>query len=129
MHICRALQNVFADYLYTEGLKARSGTVRCAYLARLDMNWRDIENNNYCGVYTMRHMETYMGQSSKAWNCNLEKGNVSQMNVLCMEYCASILSSSLNDKASSIERNTKSIFVANSKKKHTTVNAVLSGDV
>ncbi|KAH6771911.1 hypothetical protein C2S52_005352 [Perilla frutescens var. hirtella] len=64
-------QNVFADYLYTEGLKVRSGTVRCAYLARLDMNWRDKENNNYCGVYTMRHMETYMGQSSKSWDCNL----------------------------------------------------------
>ncbi|KAH6822084.1 hypothetical protein C2S53_020094 [Perilla frutescens var. hirtella] len=70
------LQTVFADHLYMEGLKTKSLMVRRACMARLEMSWRDTNNNNDCGVYVMRHMETYMGQSVNAWKCNLEKGNV-----------------------------------------------------
>ncbi|KAH6800537.1 hypothetical protein C2S52_001001 [Perilla frutescens var. hirtella] len=106
------LQNVFADFLYTEGLKVKSGTVRRACMARLDMYWRD-----------------RIGQSSKAWHCDLEKGNVSKMNVLRIKYSASILSSDLNERATSIKINAESVFAANSKKKQPTVNDILSGDV
>ncbi|KAH6823621.1 hypothetical protein C2S53_006528 [Perilla frutescens var. hirtella] len=86
-------QTVFADYQYTEGMKTKSLMVRRACMARLEMTWRDTENNNDCSVYAMRHMETYMEQSVNAWKCNLEKGNVWQMNVLLIKYCGSILSS------------------------------------
>ncbi|KAH6779521.1 hypothetical protein C2S52_010758 [Perilla frutescens var. hirtella] len=111
------LQTVFADYLYTEGLKTKSLMVRRACMARLEISWRDIDNNNDCGVYVMRHMETYMGQSVNAWKCNLEKGNVFQMNVLRIKYCGSILASGLNEHAASVERSANATFAAISKKK------------
>ncbi|KAH6763077.1 hypothetical protein C2S52_020510 [Perilla frutescens var. hirtella] len=112
-------QTVFADYLYTEGLKTESLMVRRAYMARLEMSWRDTDNKNDCGVYVMRHMETYMGQSVNAWKCNLEKGNVFQMNVLRIKYCGSILASRLNEHAASVERSANATFAAISKKKTT----------
>ncbi|KAH6837944.1 hypothetical protein C2S53_000413 [Perilla frutescens var. hirtella] len=123
------LQTVFADYLYTKGLKTKSLMVRRACMARLEMSWRYTDNNNDCGVYVMWHMETYMGQSVNAWKCNLEKGNVFQMNVLRIKYCGSILASGLNEHAASVERSTNATFAAISKKKQPSVNDILSGDV
>ncbi|KAH6775547.1 hypothetical protein C2S52_013108 [Perilla frutescens var. hirtella] len=123
------LQTVFADYLYTKGLKTKSLTVRRACMSRLEMCWRDSVNNNDCGVYVMRHMETYMGQSVNAWKCNLEKGNLFQLNVLRIKYCGSILASVLNEHAASVERSANATFAAVSKKTQSSVNDIMSGNV
>ena len=41
----------------------------------LKMPWRSSKPNSDCGVYCMRHMETYKGQSDN-WDCGFTKNNV-----------------------------------------------------
>ncbi|KAH6783386.1 hypothetical protein C2S52_008345 [Perilla frutescens var. hirtella] len=123
------LQRVFADYMDAEGLKLKSGAIKRACMDRLAMPWRDNENNNDCGVYTMRHMETYMGQSVKSWDCGLEHGNVARMKCLRIKYCASILTSELNIHSREIENKARSLFAAACTKKQPSVNDILKGDV
>lgn len=42
---------------------------------RLQMPWRDAVNKRDCGVFTMRHMESFEGQDAKDWGCSLNKGD------------------------------------------------------
>ncbi|KAI3793946.1 hypothetical protein L1987_36569 [Smallanthus sonchifolius] len=39
---------------------------------RFEMPWRTTVNNKDCGIFMMRHMETYMGEEEKAWHCGFE---------------------------------------------------------
>ncbi|MFS8025691.1 hypothetical protein Hanom_Chr16g01478121 [Helianthus anomalus] len=38
---------------------------------RLEMPWRTNHNKIDCGVFMMRHMETYKGTTKKSWECGL----------------------------------------------------------
>lgn len=35
---------------------------------RLEMPWRTKSNNVDCGIFAMRHMETYCGNKLRGWN-------------------------------------------------------------
>ena len=41
------------------------------------MPWRSLSNKNDCGVFLMRHMQTYEAEDAEKWECGLEKDNVS----------------------------------------------------
>lgn len=42
------------------------------------MKWQDIDNTEDCGVYTMKHMETYENQDPQQWEPGFSaKHNVS----------------------------------------------------
>lgn len=44
----------------------------------LELNWQDIDNVRDCGVYTLKHMETYNSQDPKDWDAGFNgKDNVS----------------------------------------------------
>ena len=43
----------------------------------IEMKWKSNANNHDCGVFLLKHMETYEGQCQKQWNSGLEKDNVS----------------------------------------------------
>nr|GMC66490.1 uncharacterized protein LOC109162486 [Ipomoea batatas] len=64
--------------------------------ARLRMSWRDNDNKIDCGVFAMRHMETYMDKGTKGWECGLEKGNKEQLNNIRVNYLAEIVNSLVN---------------------------------
>ncbi|CAI9285756.1 unnamed protein product [Lactuca saligna] len=49
---------------------------------RLKMTWRMVKNKVYCGVFAMRHMETYMGQPLSKWKPGLHKESAIQQNTL-----------------------------------------------
>lgn len=53
----------------------------------LQMPWRN--NVPDCGVYAMRHLETYMGK--KDWKCDIKKGDEKQCDNMRHKYAASIL--------------------------------------
>nr|GLL17131.1 uncharacterized protein LOC109162486 [Ipomoea trifida] len=61
------------------------------------MSWRDNSNKVDCGVFTMRHMETYMGKGTKGWDCGLEKENKEQLNNARVKYLAEIVNSPVNE--------------------------------
>ncbi|KAL4579736.1 hypothetical protein LXL04_015900 [Taraxacum kok-saghyz] len=65
----------------------------------LKMNWRTMGNYNDCGVFCMRHMETYMGYSSGNWSCGLHKESPKQqqeIDYLRFKYLTKILLSDIN---------------------------------
>lgn len=43
------------------------------------MSWRNNVNTVDSGVFLMQHMESYVGQSVKLWDCDLSRGNQSQI--------------------------------------------------
>ncbi|KAL3624904.1 hypothetical protein CASFOL_031572 [Castilleja foliolosa] len=66
-------------------------------IERLKLPWRDGENFIDCGVFAMRHMETYTGQTLKNYKCGLTaKNSDKQLKMLRIKYCAAILSDDCN---------------------------------
>lgn len=67
---------------------------------RLLMSWRTEENCIDCGVFMMRHMETYMGYTSaKNWKCGLKDEGPEQQDQiyeLRKKYLSKILKSEIN---------------------------------
>nr|GMD57236.1 zinc finger BED domain-containing protein RICESLEEPER 2-like [Ipomoea batatas] len=53
---------------------------------RMQMAWRDSRNKIDCGVFLMRHMETYLGQRISNWDCGLIKGDTLKLHKLRMRY-------------------------------------------
>ena len=45
---------------------------------RLEMPWRTINNSIDCGVFTMRHMETYMGGSMNEFKAGFKNESSAQ---------------------------------------------------
>ncbi|KAH6785361.1 hypothetical protein C2S51_037816 [Perilla frutescens var. frutescens] len=118
-------QRVFGNYLEAEGIKVKATAVRQACIDRLQMSSRDGANNNDCGVYAMRHMETYMGQAIKSWNCGLEEGNVRRMKRFRIKYCAAILTSDMNVHAGNIANDACSAYAMACAQKDTLLNKLL----
>nr|GLL42144.1 uncharacterized protein LOC109155623 isoform X3 [Ipomoea trifida] len=92
-----ALKTMLADYFHLKEDDAKSKLVRGLTPARLRMSWRDNNNKVDCGVFAMRHMETYMGKGTKGWDCGLEKENKEQLNNTRVKYLAEIVNSPINE--------------------------------
>ncbi|CAH9084221.1 unnamed protein product, partial [Cuscuta europaea] len=72
------LIDMFVDYLSKVGLDNDSNTFFTSNLKRLTMNWREAKNVHDYGLWSMRHMETYMGQCIKLWDCGVKKEDAKQ---------------------------------------------------
>ncbi|XP_074267587.1 uncharacterized protein LOC141591009 [Silene latifolia] len=59
------------------------------------LSWRNNYNVDDCGIYTMRHMETFMGLIS--WKCGLMKNDRSVLKVLRYKYLCTLLMFDHND--------------------------------
>lgn len=55
----------------THHVKGRSLINQC--IKRLPLPWRNETNKVDCGIYTMQHMETYVGQCVKDWKIGLQQ--------------------------------------------------------
>ncbi|WOG95277.1 hypothetical protein DCAR_0414589 [Daucus carota subsp. sativus] len=65
----------------------------------LVMPWQTIQNDTDCGLFLMRHMETYMGDA-KTWTSDLKPenyGQTRQLDKIRAKYCHAILASPLNE--------------------------------
>lgn len=49
---------------------------------RLSMSWRTENNSCDCGVFCMRHMETYFGEEVFEWQCGLDDEGVILQNFM-----------------------------------------------
>nr|GMD60667.1 zinc finger BED domain-containing protein RICESLEEPER 2-like [Ipomoea batatas] len=63
---------------------------------RMQMEWRDSKNKIDCGVFLMCHMETYLGQGVKKWDCGLIKGDISELHELRMRFMKELSISEYN---------------------------------
>lgn len=77
-------------------VKARG--IMCTHIERLKMPWRNTSNKVDCGVYAMRHMETYMGQRIKDWDTGFKAKCQTKMRIYRAKYCKALLSSKFNRK-------------------------------
>nr|GMD28507.1 uncharacterized protein LOC109146919 [Ipomoea batatas] len=68
------MQDMLQEF-FTKSHPGRS--ILCAGLEpkQMQMRWRVPNNKIDCGVYLMRHMESFAGQPVKQWNCGLVKGD------------------------------------------------------
>ncbi|GJX94285.1 hypothetical protein Tco_0348871 [Tanacetum coccineum] len=61
---------------------------------KLEMAWRTTNNDKYCGVFLMRHMETYEGTSLASWNTGLKPegdGKNAQLDDIWKKYVTRLL--------------------------------------
>jgi len=66
---------------------------------KLDLQWGTTNNFVDCGIFAMRHMETYFGKTKK-WECGLSVESDDQhaeLNDLRLKYLAKILLSEVNE--------------------------------
>nr|GMD86917.1 zinc finger BED domain-containing protein RICESLEEPER 2-like [Ipomoea batatas] len=63
---------------------------------RMQMPWRGVRNKIDCGIYLMRHMETFTGQSFKHWDCGLVKGDFTMLHKLRLQYMKNLVLSEYN---------------------------------
>nr|GME04420.1 uncharacterized protein LOC109155335 [Ipomoea batatas] len=93
--------------MFVTGLKStyKSEKIAKLKLKRVKMSWRDNKNKVDCGVFLMRHMETFRGQLPELWDCGLEKENKDQLNVLRIKYLTALVMSDVNEhKARNIQQ-------------------------
>ncbi|KAL8251715.1 hypothetical protein R6Q59_035408 [Mikania micrantha] len=97
-HIPATMKDVFANYLlnkdHPNALKIYNLTPTL-----LDLPWKTTKNGVDCGVFSMRHMETYMGGGLKKWKTGLNPESEAQrrqLNQLRFKYLCKILLSNVN---------------------------------
>ncbi|GJV77623.1 hypothetical protein Tco_1509207 [Tanacetum coccineum] len=67
---CDLLKKLFASHLRLYGHERHSKIGRLK--ARIPkLKWKTKANVKDCGIFTMLHMESYMGQTAKTWDCGL----------------------------------------------------------
>nr|GMD28326.1 zinc finger BED domain-containing protein RICESLEEPER 2-like [Ipomoea batatas] len=73
-------------------------SVLCAGLEpkSMQMSWREFNNKIDCGVYLMRHMETFTGQVVSRLDCGLVKGEYSMLHKLRLQYMKDLVMSDYN---------------------------------
>ncbi|KAK9061932.1 hypothetical protein SSX86_019116 [Deinandra increscens subsp. villosa] len=98
------LKDLFVQYI-DEWNHPKAGKLKVAKVGRLVLECASRGNVKDCGIYTMRHMETFMGYSREKFLCGLEKdvkkkrggdGTKMKINSLRKKYAARILLSDIN---------------------------------
>nr|GMD36800.1 ulp1 protease family, C-terminal catalytic domain-containing protein [Ipomoea batatas] len=68
---------------------------------RMTMKWRDANNTIDCGVYLMRHMESYAGQLGLGWDCGLVNGDQATLDRFRLQYIQDICTANINSHRTS----------------------------
>ncbi|KAL8209623.1 hypothetical protein R6Q57_006355 [Mikania cordata] len=98
----RGDENTFADYLIHNKHPNRRH-IKTAKIHRLSLQWRNQINKVDCGVFLMRHMETYRG-GLLDWDCGFCKeeevnnSQKNQLNNLRRKYITKIILHGLNER-------------------------------
>lgn len=90
--IPKRVVKLFAKYLRRRMFFFKADNVKSCTIRRLRTPWQSDINKTDCGIYVMRHMETYMGTKANEWDTGLKKRSKKQMWFLRAKYCADILS-------------------------------------
>ncbi|GKC22263.1 hypothetical protein Tco_1024413 [Tanacetum coccineum] len=87
------MKEMFMEYLLS--IKdPNASTMSHVWPRRLQMAWRTTNNNKDCGVFVMRHMETYNGTSLALWNPGFKPegaGQDTQLDDLRKKYVTRLL--------------------------------------
>ncbi|GKC29138.1 hypothetical protein Tco_1036432 [Tanacetum coccineum] len=69
------------------------------YALQVEFSWKTTYNSHDCGIFVMRHMETYLGKGNFLQDLNKEgPGQKVQLNMMRAKYMVKILLMSFNEK-------------------------------
>ncbi|KAL2893563.1 putative ubiquitin-like-specific protease 1B [Bienertia sinuspersici] len=90
--------NGMLKYHLRERIEDRVTMMRKMKTRVVEIPWRDNTNFNDCGVFVMRHMETYMGRL-RGWECGFSPNsdNAEYIRALRIDYAKQILSDESNN--------------------------------
>ncbi|MFS8001073.1 hypothetical protein Hanom_Chr13g01185931 [Helianthus anomalus] len=91
-------QDTLCDYLNIQS-HPNAISLKGADPIRMEMSWRTLHNVTHCGIFVMRHMESYFGDACSNLKCGLSVESEAQrpeLNDLRHKYVAKILPSDVN---------------------------------
>uniref|UniRef100_A0A803N2J1 Ubiquitin-like protease family profile domain-containing protein n=1 Tax=Chenopodium quinoa TaxID=63459 RepID=A0A803N2J1_CHEQI len=106
------LRDAFAMYLNKYEIKIGEKMPTCT-VKLVEMPWRTLSNSIDCGIYTMRHMETYFGK--RRWNCGLRADNFDALKSLRMRYTYELIVDDLNKYKADVSVKARKYYSAISK--------------
>ncbi|KAL1806202.1 hypothetical protein ACET3Z_029270 [Daucus carota] len=127
--VLEVLHSHFCNYISRNENPNLGSRVRKMKPRFVKMPWQTTDNSTDCGIFLMRHMETFKGDV-KNWNTDLtEEGPTQdkQITRLRFKYNTAILSSHLNELKEPIT--TEAVGLYNTAEKHNIINVVLAGKV
>ncbi|XP_021721306.1 uncharacterized protein LOC110688857 [Chenopodium quinoa] len=91
----KQLLRMFTKFLRNIGYdQAKADNLEKKSTKTLNMKWRSNKNYDDCGIFLMKHMETYNGEKDTEWDCGLQtkyEVQLKQLKKLRVKYCAKIL--------------------------------------
>lgn len=97
-HFFNFQQSLFSKYLKSVG-HGKYKTIKKVKPTVLKMKWRTKSNGVDCGIFTMLHMDSYMGDAVSRWDCGLDVESDlqnSQLMRLRIKFCTKILLHEIN---------------------------------
>ncbi|KAL8225969.1 hypothetical protein R6Q57_018526, partial [Mikania cordata] len=91
-------RDVFANYILT---KDHPSALKIHHLTPIlvDLPWKTMKNGVDCGIFSMKHMKTYMGGGVMKWKTGLHQefeARNKELNQLRFKYLCKILLSNAN---------------------------------
>ncbi|KAL8201768.1 hypothetical protein R6Q57_010915 [Mikania cordata] len=89
---------IFLMYLHLMG-HPKATEIETCQIEKLRISWLTTNNFVDCGIFVMRHMEMYMGNHTRAWDCGFpkdERAKKTKCNLLRKKYAYKILTSDIN---------------------------------
>lgn len=102
----------FVTYLKEKKLELIANELKNVEVYYMLMSWQTLSNYKDCGIFFMRHMETYKGDP-KNWITDLKHESIPQKAQLLKiraKYCHAILASPLNEKRLEILKEAKTLY-------------------
>ncbi|XP_063936112.1 uncharacterized protein LOC108227120 [Daucus carota subsp. sativus] len=109
----RILHSHFTKYLESRGSFGLARIIRQLKPTYKSMSWQTKNNSTDCGIFLMRHMETYKGHTLP-WHASICDESVNQKNQIMrlrLKYNNMILSSTLNERRSEIIKVGKELYI------------------
>ncbi|KAL1826526.1 hypothetical protein ACET3Z_004938 [Daucus carota] len=125
--VLEVLHSHFRNYISKNGNPGLGSRVRRMKPCFVSMPWQTTNNSTNYGIFLMRHMETFKGDT-KNWNTELTEEGAThdkQITRLRFKYNIAILSSHLNELREPITTEATSLY--NTAEKHNIINVVLAG--
>ena len=89
---------MFEAYFIEKKLLDLSENINKSSFNFVNLEWATTTNIKDCGVYLMRHMETYVGKKDSEWNVGFSAHNIKILQVLRGRYCYNLIESSYNNQ-------------------------------
>nr|GMD40891.1 uncharacterized protein LOC109153584 [Ipomoea batatas] len=107
----KVLNTAFSEYLRKKGHTSLAERVSKMQVELVKMSWRTADNKIDCGLYCMRHMETYMGNPQ--WKCGFTPKNPNDPYLASLRalYTSRILMMPVNVHKATVIRNAEEHFI------------------